>query len=281
MKDKIYGLFSKCFPQLSVGKDVFFRLLDPDSCRVIPILEDGVLAGCSVVQGNCIRLLCVLPDRRGKGAGSRLLRESERLIAESGFDRAVLGGHDSGLFIGEVVPVERQDGMSDTFFSRRGYSAEEECIEMKMSLGDFDFGKLDIPTCPDGVSFGYIGKDDGDMLRRAVESVDPDWVQYFTFESPVFAAKLDGKIVGFCIIDENADTVISSGSNNTGSIGCVGVTPEMRKKGVGLAMVAEAAQSIKQDGCTDAFIHYTYLDKWYGRLGFKTFLRYRFSEKKL
>ena len=281
MKEKIYGLFSKCFPRLSVGRDVFLRLLDTDSCRVIPCFEDGVLAGCSVVQGNCIRLLCVLPDRRGKGMGSRLLLESEQLIAENGFDRAVLGGRDSGLFIGEAVPVEKQDGMSDTFFSRRGYSAEEECIEMKMSLGDFDYGKLDIPPCPDGVSFGYIGKEDGDMLRRTVGSVDPDWVQYFTFESPVFAAKLDGKTVGFCIIDENADTVISSGSNNVGSVGCVGVAPEMRKKGVGLAMVAEAMQSIKQDGCTDAFIHYTYLDKWYGRLGLRTFLRYRFSEKKL
>lgn len=281
MKDKIYELFSKCFPRLSIGKNVFFRLLAPDSCQIIPCVEDGVLAGCSVVRDNCIRLLCVLPDRRGKGIGSRLLSESEQLIAENGFERTVLGGHDSGLFIGEVVPTERQDGMVETFFSRRGYGAEEECIEMKMSLSDYDCGKLDIPHCPDGVSFGYIGKEETDMLHRAVGSVDPDWVQYFTFESPVFAAKLDGKIAGFCIIDENADTVISSGSNNVGSVGCVGVDPEMRQKGIGLAMVAEAVQNIKQDGCTDAFIHYTYLDKWYGRLGFKTFLRYRFSEKKL
>lgn len=83
------------------------------------------------------------------------------------------------------------------------------------------------------------------------------------------------------MIDENADTVISRDSSNVVSIGCVGTVPEMRKKGIGLAMVAEAAHIAKNDGCTDAFIHYTYLDKWYGRLGFKTFLRYRFSEKKL
>lgn len=281
MKDKIYELFSKSFPQLSVGKEVFFRLLKPENCQIIPYAEDGILAGCSVVWDNCIRLLCVLPDFRGKGIGSRLLSESEKLIAENGFDRAVLGGHDSGLFIGEVVPAERQGEMTETFFSRRGYGAEEECIEMKMSLGAFDFEKLDIPPCSDGVSFGYIGKEEETELRKTVGAVDPDWVQYFTFESPVFAAKLDGRIVGFCIIDENVDTVISSGSNNVGSVGCVGVAPEMRKKGVGLAMVSEAVRNIQRDGCTDAFIHYTYLDKWYGRLGFRTFLRYRFSEKKL
>lgn len=112
-----------------------------------------------------------------------------------------------------------------------------------------------------------------------MEAVDTDWVQYFTAESPVLIAKLDGETAGFCIIDENADTVISSGRNNVGSIGCVGVVPQMRKKGIGLAMVAEAMRRLKQDGCTDVFIHYTYLDWWYGRLGFKTFLRYSFSEK--
>lgn len=282
MKNQIYGLFSKCFPDLCIGEEIFYRLLDAESCAVITYSEDGVLLGCSVVGGNCIRLLCVRPDRRGNGIGSRLLRESEALIAENGFDRVVLGGRDSGLFIGETVfPEQEQQGMNGTFFSRRGYIAEEDCIEMKMSLSDFDLGGLDIPPCPAGTSFGYIGKDEGDALRHAVGAVDPDWVQYFTFESPVFAAKLDGRIAGFCIIEENADTVISSGSNNVGSAGCVGVVPEMRQKGLGLAMVAEAMQILKADGCTDAFIHYTYLDKWYGRLGLKTFLRYRFSEKKL
>lgn len=278
MKNRIYSLFSKSFPQFSIGKDVFYRLLDADNCNIIPYTDGEILAGCSVVRGNCIRLLCVLPDRRGAGIGASLLRGSERLIAENGFDRAVLGGCDSGLFIGEPVSDELPPN-AETFFGRRGYTAAESCIEMKMSLGDFHFRKQDIPPCPDGTSFGYIEKNEFSELLRAVEAVDADWVQYFTPESPIFAAKFEGKIAGFCMIDQNADTVISSGSNNVCSIGCVGVTPEMRKKGIGLAMVAEAVDTAKRDGCTDAFIHYTYLDKWYGKLGFKTFLRYRFSEK--
>lgn len=280
MKNSIYGLFSKCFPQLSIGEDIFFRLLDADKCSVIPRSEDGALIGCSVVSGDCIRLLCVAPGFRGKGIGSGLLCESERLIAKNGFKRAVLGGRDSGLLIGEPVSAETA-GTGGTFFGRRGYAADDGCIEMKMPLGDFSLEGLDIPPCPDGTSFGYIEKDEHVSLLRAVEAVDTDWVRYFTYGSPIFAAKLDGKIAGFCMIDENADTVISSGRNNVGSIGCVGVVPEMRKNGIGLAMVAEAVQIVRNDGCTDAFIHYTYLDKWYGRLGFKTFLRYRFSEKVL
>lgn len=282
MKKQIYSIFSECFPQLSVGEDVFFRLLDADNCKLFLDDDSGVPAGFSAVCGNCIRLLCVRPDFRGKGIGSRLLRESEEFIVRSGFDRAVLGGTDSGLFIGEVVPTDRSDYSSstrDSFFGHRGYRSESGCMEMKMPSENFDPGKLDIPPCPDRISFVLADSGDTESLLRAVEAVDTDWVQYFTAESPVLIAKLDGETAGFCIIDENADTVISSGRNNVGSIGCVGVVPQMRKKGIGLAMVAEAMRRLKQDGCTDVFIHYTYLDWWYGRLGFKTFLRYSFSEK--
>lgn len=282
MKDHIYSIFSECFPQLPVGKDVFFRLLDADNCKLFMDDDSGAPAGFSAVSGNCIRLLCVRPDFRGKGIGSRLLRESEEFIARSGFDRAVLGGTDSGLFIGEVVPTDLPDYASATlnsFFGHRGYRSESGCMEMKMPSESFDPNKLDIPPCLDGVSFVLADGGDMESLRCAVGAVDPEWVQYFTAESPVLIAKLDGETAGFCIIDENADTVITSGENNVGSIGCVGVVPQMRKKGIGLAMVAEAMRRLKQNGCTDVFIHYTYLDWWYGRLGFRTFLRYSFSEK--
>ena len=282
MKDHIYSIFSECFPQLPLGEDVFFGLLDADNCRLFMSDDSGVPAGFSAVSGNCIRLLCVRPNFRGNGIGSRLLRESEEFIVRSGFDRAVLGGTDSGLFIGEVVPTDLPDYASATlnsFFGHRGYRSESGCMEMKMPSENFDPSKLDIPPCPDGVSFVTAESGDIESLRRAVRSVDPEWVQYFTAESPVLIAKLDGETAGFCIIDENADTVITSGENNVGSIGCVGVVPQMRKKGIGLAMVAEAVRRLKQNGCTDVFIHYTYLDWWYGRLGFKTFLRYSFSEK--
>lgn len=281
MKDQVYEIFRQCFPQFPIPKDIFFKLLNADDCKFILRSENGAAAGCSVIHKNCIRLLCVRPEYRGKGLGNSLLRESESFIAENGFDRAVLGGQDSELFIGAVTPEEQWDGLHNKFFEREGYRASSGCIEMKMSLRDFDLNKLDIPPCTDNVSFGYIGAEDKEELCRAVSAVSPDWVQYFTFESPVLAAKLDSRIVGFCIVDENAETVISSGSNNVASIGCVGVIPEMRKHGVGLAMVAEAVRDVSQKGCSDAFIHYTYLEQWYGRLGFRTFLRLWFGEKEL
>ncbi len=280
MNTEVYELFLTCFPQFPMPEDTFLKLLDADNCKIIPYYENETLVGCAAVKDNCIRLLCVHPDYRGRDIGGKLLRDCEKIISANGYNQAVLGG-DSELFIGAVTPEEQWNDMRSRFFEREGYSAGNGCIEMKMSLSDFDYDTLDIPACPEDVTFGYIGNEDKDSLYKAVNEVSPEWLEYFTFESPIFAAKRNGEIVGFCIVDENADTIISNGSNNVGMIGCVGVIPEMRRHGIGLAMVANATRDIQSKGCDDAFIHYTYLDWWYGRLGYKTFLRYWFGKKDL
>lgn len=279
MKNKVYRLFAECFPELPIPEDIFGRLIDIDNCGIIPHFEDGIFAGCSVIQENNIRLVCVKPDLRGRGIGHMLMQKSEELIAGNGFRTAVLGGWDSGLFIGAVTPEEQWKNKCNSFFEKEGYRDCGGCLEMKMSLSDFLPDSA--PPCPENVTFGYIEKSRREELLSAVEAVDDDWVQYFDFESPIFAAQTEGKIAGFCIIDVNAETIVSNGKNNVGIIGCVGVAPQYRRRGIGLAMVAKAMEDIKQKGCDDLFIHYTYLDRWYGKLGIKTFLYFRFGEKEL
>ena len=279
MNTQIYELYARCFPDFSMNEEIFSRLLDSDKCEVITRSENGVLAACSVIEGNCIRLLCVLPEFQGKGIGSALLKDSEEAIASNGFDTAILGGMDSRLFIGAVTSEEQWNDMRCHFFEKRGYNASNGCIEMKMELSDFSEDKT--PEYPDDVKFGYCTEDKSDELREAVNQINPEWLQFFDNGSPVFTAEKDGKLVGFCIVDVNADTVISTGKNNIGMIGCVGVLPSYRRHGIGLAMVAKAMLDVKSQGCDEVFIHYTYLDWWYGRLGFKTFMHYWFGQKRL
>ncbi len=281
MKTKYYNIFRKCFPELPMTEETFLNLLDAENCKIIPYYEHEVLAGYAAVKGNCVRLLCVSPDYRGRGIGSKLMQECEKYIAENGFDKAILGGFDSELFIGAVTPENQWNNMQNRFFEREGYSAKNGCIEMRMKLNDFDYKNLNIPKCPENVTFGYLTDADKDDLISAVAKVDPAWIEYFGYGSPVFAAKSDGKIAGFCIVDENAETIMSTGENNVGVIGCVGVVPDMRRNGIGLEMVAQAMLDVRNKGCDEIFIHFTYLDWWYGRLGYKTFLRYWFGEKEL
>lgn len=281
MNTEIYKLFLECFPQFPMTEAVFNSLLDTDNCQIIAHREGDELAGFTAVNGSCIRLICVAPEFRGKGIGHTLMQKSEELIVKNGFKTAVLGGQDSELFIGAVTPEEQWKNMQNNFFENEGYSARNGCLEMRMNMSDFDFDKINIPPCPDNVTFGYIDEDRKDELLTAVEKVSEDWVQYFTFDSPIFAAEMEGKIAGFCIVDTNAETIISTDKNSVGTVGCVGTVPEYHRKGIGLAMVANAVQDAKLKGCDEIFIHYTYLDWWYGKLGFKTFLHYWFGEKEL
>lgn len=281
MNTEIYKLFLECFPQFSMTETVFRKLLDIDNCKIITHSEGDKLAGFTAVDGNCIRLICVAPEFSGNGIGHSLMQKSEELIAQNGFKTAVLGGQDSKFFIGAVTPEEQWKNMQNNFFENEGYRARNGCLEMSMNMSDFDFEGLDIPPCPDNVTFGYISEDRKAELLTAVEKVSEEWVQYFTFDSPIFAAEADGKIASFCIVDIDVDTIISTDKNSVGMVGCVGTVPEQRRKGIGLAMAANAVQDAKQKGCDEIFIHYTYLDWWYGKLGFKTFLHYWFGEKEL
>ncbi|MDE6132635.1 MAG: GNAT family N-acetyltransferase [Oscillospiraceae bacterium] len=281
MYTEIYKLFLECFPQFPMTENVFRRLLDIDNCQIITHRDGDKLTGFTAVDGNCIRLICVAPEFRGRGIGHVLMQKSEEAIVQNGFKTAFLGGQDSEFFIGAVTPEEQWKNMQNNFFENEGYTAHNGCLEMRMNMSDFDFEELDIPPCPNNITFGYISEDRKTELVAAVKKVSEEWVQYFTFDSPIFVAETDGKIASVCIVDTNADTIISTDKNSIGVVGCVGTVPEYRRKGIGLAMVANAVQDAKQKGCDEIFIHYTYLDWWYGRLGFKTFLHYWFGEKEL
>ncbi len=279
MDNRIYDIFTECFPQFSVSEKTFEKLLGPENCTIITHCENGSVVGYSAVQDNYIRLLCVEPPYRNKGIGSELLRRSEEAILSGGFDTAVLGGTNSELFIGAVTPEEQWNDMRCFFFENRGYTASDGCIEMKMSLSDFS--ESSVPGYPSDVTFRYCGKDKLQELLGAVNEVDSEWLVYFKPESNIFTAEQNGKIVGFCIADTDVDSIISTSGKNIGMIGCVGVIPEARRKGIGLAMVSKAMSDLRSKGCDEVFIHYTHLDWWYGRLGFKTFLHYWFGRKSL
>lgn len=145
--------------------------------------------------------------------------------------------------------------------------------EMSMELADY---KLPLMSVPEKIRFAFY-RGPLERLRRAVKEVDDDWAQYFHEGSCVFCG-LDGdEIASFCIVEEDAECLLSDGKSKIGSIGCVGTVPAYRRQGIGLSMVALATDELKRRGCDKAYIHYTHLDGWYGKLGYRTFAR--FSKK--
>lgn len=161
------------------------------------------------------------------------------------------------------------------FFEDNGIkSLPEEFVfdEMILPLSQFDPNKYS-KTLADNISFGFY---DGDIdsLKRAVEKVEPDWVQYFGGEQRVYCGYIDGSIASFCIIDDMGSHDVSGRKLRIGGPGCVGTLPEHRDKGIGLTTVSRATDILKAEGFDYSYIHYTYVASWYEKLGYKTIIQW-------
>ncbi|MGN1338860.1 MAG: GNAT family N-acetyltransferase [Oscillospiraceae bacterium] len=258
-----YEIFTRCFPELRLTLRQFTELSGIQQGKLFE--AEG---GFALVQGNKIRLLCVLPEYRGQGVGGGLLATCEDYIRESGFSRAEIGGTDSGLFIGAELS-------SAPFFEKRGYVFGGNIAEMYGERGEL---RLE-PTELSGVGFGWERCGTQNLLS-AVGSVDEDWRQYFR-EGECFCAYKDGDIASFCLVEEDVTCLFSDENARVGSIGCVGTVPEYRRRGIGLDMVAQASRILLERGCDRVFIHYTGVYDWYAKLGYKTRVWVRLGGKNL
>ncbi len=156
-----------------------------------------------------------------------------------------------------------------TEYGKQGYHLCRY-VEMDMHLAGYQVPQMHVP---EKVTFGfYEGEIEG--LHHAVTAVEEDWVQYFDAGGRFYCGFANGEIASFCIVGYDEDCVIANDKARIGSVGCVGTVPKYRKQGIGLYMVALATWELKAAGCDKGFIHYTALEKWYGKLGYQSFLSF-------
>ncbi len=256
-----YRIFREACPDYPVPEAAYAQLTERDEGNVL--LREG---GAAVVVGDRITFLAVTPEKRGQGIGSELLAACEKQIRANGYDKARV----VGLFPG--IPGETKE-----FFVRRGYEVDEEFVEMAMDIRGY---VQHVCPAPVGVSFCFYDGQHEDLLR-AVAEVDEEWVQYFNRDDIVLCGYLDGELASFCIYEDDIACLLSDGRNKVGSIGCVGTRPAFRNRGIGLAMVEYGAELLAKQGVDMCHIHYTSLETWYGRLGYRTYLRFWPGKKKL
>lgn len=271
-----FDLYLRCFPDYPTTLELFENLLRPDLAHRVIRRESGRLVGYGLVHGASIAMLCVDESYRRQGIGSTLLKECEDYICGLGGEKATLGCGEHYLFQG--VPVE--DGVIH-FFEKRGYSAPWVSINMEMPLAGFSPETLNIPPAPQDVVFRMAGQTDTAALLETVRNAQENWTSIFeTCKDPILVAEQGGRIVGFEVLSTDGAYFLRPGQK-IGSIGCVGVIPDQREHGIGLQMVAAGAQWLKEQGCTHIELRFTWLQDWYGRLGFHTVSRQWMGEKLL
>lgn len=272
---ELYDLYMKCLPQFPVTYDTFLQTLRPDAVHVLEHREGGTLIGFALLCGGSMSMLCVDPAYRNRGVGEMLLYRGEGVTQTEDNPRMYLGQGRHYLLQG--VP----EGPAIGFFSRRGYTSCWSSINMELPLNGFSLGGIDIPPAPQGLGFRFAEEADRPALLLAVKAAESKWVSIFEdCSDPVLLAELGGEVAGFEILSADGGYFVSPGER-VGSIGCVGVVPDMRQRGIGLAMVAEGALWLKNQRCDKVELRYTWLEEWYGKLGFRTTCRQWMGEKVL
>ncbi len=105
-------------------------------------------------------------------------------------------------------------------------------------------------------------------LRDTVARVEEGWVRYFTEGNRYYCAFDGEKIVAFCHLSDMGRIR----GLHIGGPGCVGTIPEYRRQGIGLEMVRRATEIFRREGFDFSWIHYTDLENWYRKLGYRPVL---------
>lgn len=279
---ELYSLYRSCFS----GADAtlwerFCDICQSESTKIIKELDsDGALIGAAITSSNAVAAIFVRADKRNQGIASRLLSAAEADILSRGHKTAVLGG--SVIYQGAPIV-----GDNISFFEKRGYIGDYTTVDMAAELEDFDLSKLPIYPAPEYIRFRYETPGEHEKLLAAVNEVEPNWVQYFSEprednpEKTLIAEDMrNGNIAGF-VMSEPGAASFEHGGLRTSAMGCVGVVPEYRRSGIGLRMVADGMQRLKEQGEQAVELKYIVLTDWYSRLGLKVCSRQWMAEKKL
>jgi ribosomal protein S18 acetylase RimI-like enzyme len=261
----IFELHNKCLPAYQMRGEDWHPQLKPELAEIKRIYDGKKLAGFSLIHGSSIALLCINPEMQKRGFGSRLLKESEDFIKQSGADKITLG-RGGYHYVLQGVPNDNPDVVA--FFEKRGYEAEWVSVNMAIRLDKFDINALKIPPLPDSIKFRFAEETEKPALLAAVEDADSAWVYVFEdCADPVMLAVKDSEIIGFQILAEDG-AHFNKNKGKIGCIGCVGIVHKARELGIGRRMVAEGMRWLKKRECVSIELRYVALVDWYKKLGF-------------
>jgi len=232
-----------------------------------------------------IMLLLVEKTQQRTGIGSRLLAAGLAHLKREGMRDAQLGGGGNAYFW-PGVPINLAGAVS--FFEALGWHYTETSVDMVLNLRDYATPAFVWERIqPQRLVFQIANQHDFSDLLQFEKAHFPQWYGYFLskYEQRQYGDVLCVKdhhdaIVGTVIVESDPMWEQLLGKN-TGTIGAIGVAEGMRGQGIGLALAAKATEMLKMRNMSTAFLGWTWLIDWYGKLGYTVWREYQMSWKGL
>ena len=230
-------------------------------------------------ENGYIQLIVVSEKFRGNGIGRLLLQKAEEWLAREGVRRVQLGG--GGGYLWQGVPDGGQD-----WFLHRGYSIDEVSIDMTMDLRLYVYPAWVDRRLPAGIVFRNAVPGDFDKLMIALTDEDlADWKPYYRIlieegrYGDIFVAQEDDEIVGMVMGSCNESIWQERMEKPVGELACMGVIRSCRGRGIGKALAAKVTDDLKRRGMTTGYLRWTWLEDWYGSLGYQRWETFHMMSK--
>ena len=300
MTEELYRLFKRNLPFAMREEETALSILENPENRIWTHKAGGeAIVGAAVVHKNNILLLCVDAQYRNQGIGSKLLKQAEEYVKNSGFDKITIGVGDNYLTPGVPVkelPFEeeianpaldpRLPEKNASYFIKRGYFHswnDCNCFDMRRVFSE-DLLSVKEPETP-GIVYRFAHQGDLPAILECVSAAEEEFCEYYE-ESESYAPDsadkvliaLDGdSVVGTLMVDQETE------GEGVGSIGCTTVHPDYQGRKIASSLIIRGAKHLYQSGMKEGFLGYTYsgLDKLYGKAGYRVCAFYFMAEKKL
>lgn len=260
----------------------------PSAWPVLPAgiaaITEGVVAEsrsrpvgfAAVDRAGSIPLILVRPRSQRRGVGTQLLAGAVDLLRASGVTRvhAASGGSS---YIWPGVPHDMPGAVA--FFAACGWQHSHDVVDMVTDLGGWQPPDLarDGQAQPE-ISLARAARADTEAVLAFETTNFPSWVRWFqnAAQHILIARDGNGTIAGTLLFDgPDADTVFAPLLGPAaGTIGCVGVAPQLHGHGIGTALVVRASQLLSQAGTGACHIGWTTRASFYGRCGYQLWRHY-------
>ena len=262
-----------------------FVALSGDTLVGFAATQTRSVAGESHPRGELMTLF-VDPDYRRQGVGRTLLARSLDRLASRGVERVQLGGGGQTYF---WPGVPTSNGGAWAFFQSCGWGEAERSYDLVGVLPEYETPNLVSDRIHQiGIAVEMAGPNDGEGLKELVRTHFPAWAEGYvervdggTVEDVVVARTGEGVVIGMSSAnmpsDQKPGCPWADLKEDTGVIGALGVHPDWREKGIGLALAAKVSENLRDRGANRCFVGWTWLVEWYGRLGYDVWEEYVMS----
>lgn len=263
----------------------FQRLTQVGTQQVIEAVVDDRPAGFALVdvrgESGYLQLIAVAPEAQGRGVGTRLLAAAEQWLGQHGVGQVCIGRGQGYLWQGAPEGCEH-------WFARRGYLDAETSIDMTMNLHEYAHPSWVEARLPADVVMRHALPCDAAGLAQALQDDDlAPWQEYYGRlmhshrHDEILVAVRGEDVVGFVGVLTGGLTWQTCFPGRTGGLACLGVRSNDREKGIGRALAARATLELQALGLDTAYIGWTWLEDWYGALGYRTWRRFHMMSKRL